>query len=270
MADTKATKSATLRFAEWVVRWKLPILVALIVSTAFFFFPILNAGLLYFGKGWKDLPAVEIDTRARDQWPDHPFIAAQDKFANKFGGSSEVAIAVIVEEGTIFTPEILAKINRITQRLDGRGYNSHIDERDELRDQLEEEGVPPEKIQRILDRTYPPYPVNHYQIRSVTANNTRVVQVEAAGDIETSVLMRDVPETQEEANEIAERVRQNPPFIYGRLVSLDEKGALITAGFVTDRLSNREAFMAVFDHVQQIKKDEETENVKVYVSGYPI
>ncbi|MBW2695917.1 MAG: MMPL family transporter [Deltaproteobacteria bacterium] len=271
MADHSTQKSQTLRFAEWVVRWKFPILMALIVSTLFFSFPIVNAVLIaFFDSGWKELPAVNVDTRARDQWPDHPFISAQDKFANKFGGSAEVAIAVVVEEGTIFTPEVIGKINRITHRLDGRGFNSHSDERDELRDQLDEQGVPLKKIQSILDSTYPPYPVNHYQIRSVTANNTRVVQVEAAGDIETSVLMKEPPQTQEEADAIAARVRQNPPFIYGRLVSLDEKGALISAGFVTDRLNNRETFMAVFDHVQQIKKDEETDNLKIYISGYPI
>ncbi|MDG2051881.1 MAG: hypothetical protein P8M78_17145, partial [Myxococcota bacterium] len=270
MADPQQQKSATLRFAEWIVRRRFPILIMLILSTLFFFFPILNAALIQFDKGWPELPAINVDTRARDQWPDHPFISAQDKFANKFGGSASVAVAVVVEEGTIFTPEIIAKINRITQRLDGRGYDSKSDERDELREQLEEQELSSAEIQKALDRTYPPYPVNHYQIRSVTANNTRVVQVEAAGDIETTVLMKRVPQTQEQADEIGERVRQNPPFIYGRLVSLDQKGALITAGFVTDRLSNRETFMAVFDHVDKIKRDEETENVKVYVSGYPI
>lgn len=270
MSEMRAKRSATLVFAQAVVRWKFPILIALIISTAFFFFPILNALLITMDKGWKDLPAINVDTQARDQWPDHPFISAQDKFANKFGGSSSIAIAVVVKEGTIFTPDNLARINRITQRLDGRGYNSHVDERDEMRDELEELEVPSAKIQRALDTAFPPYPVNHYQIRSVTANNTRVIQVEAAGDIETTVLMSELPETQEEADVIGERVRQNPPFIYGRLVSLDQKGALITAGFVTDRLNSRETFIAVFDHVQQIKIDEETENVQVFISGYPI
>jgi predicted RND superfamily exporter protein len=270
VASSRPKKSGTLIFAEAVVRWKLPILIGLIATTLFFSFPIVNALLLAFDMGWKELPAVNVDTNARDQWPDHPFIRAQDKFANKFGGSSSVAVAVVVKEGTIFTPENLAKIHRITQRLDGRGYNSHVDERDEMRDMLEELDTPPKKIQRLIDSAYPPYPVNHYQIRSVTASNTRVIQVEAAGDIETSVLMPEVPQTQEEADEIGARVRQNPPFIYGRLVSMDQKGALITAGFITDRLSGREAFMAVFDHVQQIKEDEETENIQIFVSGYPI
>ena len=136
MSEIRANKSATLIFAEAVVRRKFPILIALIISTAFFFFPILNALLLTMDMGWKNLPAINVDTQARDQWPDHPFISAQDKFANKFGGSSTIAIAVVVKEGTIFTPDNLARINRITQRLDGRGYNSHIDERDEMRDLL--------------------------------------------------------------------------------------------------------------------------------------
>ena len=270
MADNVKKKSGTLIFAESVVRWKFPILLALIAFTLFFLFPIVNAGLIVFDHGWKQLPAVNVDTNARAQWPDHPFINAQDKFKNTFGGSSAVAIAVVVEEGTIFTPEVLGKISRITQRLDGQGFDSQSDERDELYDELEEGGASAETIRRILDATFPPYPVNHYQINSVTAGNTRVIQVEADGDIETSVLMKKLPTTQEEADEIAGRVRQNPPFIYGRLVSLDEKGALVTAGFVTERLSSREVYRAVFDHVQKIKADEETDNVKIYISGAPI
>ena len=77
--------------------------------TLLFLFPIVNAGLIVFGHGWKQLPAVDVDTHARAQWPDHPFINAQDKFKNTFGGSSAVAIAVVVEEGTIFTPEVLPR-----------------------------------------------------------------------------------------------------------------------------------------------------------------
>ncbi len=265
-----AKKSGSLRFAEFTVRNKFPIAVLLVLGTLFFMFPIVNAALIPFEMGWKNLPAVKVDTDARHQWPDHPFIRAQNKFASKFGGSMQVAIAVVVEEGTIFTPEIIQKINRITRRLDGRGFESHTDEREELREQLEEEGLSPKKILKALDEAYPPYPVNHYQVNSVTASNTRVIQIEASGDIETTVLMDRVPETQEEADEIAARVRQNPPFIFGRLVSLDEQGALVMAGFVAERFTNSRVFQAVFDHVQQIKADEETDNVRIYVSGTPI
>ncbi|NIW37236.1 MAG: hypothetical protein GWN32_12170, partial [Gemmatimonadetes bacterium] len=57
------------------------------------------------------------------------------------------------------------------------------------------------------------------------------------------------------ADALRELVRQNPPVIFGRYVSRDEKGALITAGFVTDRLSSREVYTAVFNHVQEIKRE---------------
>jgi len=262
--------SPTLIFARWIVNNRFLVAVLLVVSTAFFFYPILNSALTAFGYPMPG-PSVRVDTEARSQWPpDHPFIRAQDKFAAQFGGASTVAVAVVVEEGTIFTPETLAKINRITQRLDGRGYDSRTDEREELREELEELELEPREIQKRLDIAYPPYPVNHYQVRSVTHGSTRVIQIEASGDIETKVLMEKVPETQEEADELGAIVRQNPPFIYGRLVSLDQKGALLTANFVSDRLNSRETFEALFEHIQQIKADEEDENTKIYISGAPV
>jgi uncharacterized protein len=262
-------ETATLRFARMVVRHRAIVATLLIVSTSFFFYPILNAALSALGFPLPG-PAIRVDTEPRALWPDHPFIHAQDKFAGKFGTASLVAIAVVVENGTIFTPETIAKIDRVTKRLDGEGYDSHTEERSALRDKLEEQGVVAKTIQTRLNRIYPPYPVNHDQVDSVTHSSTRVIQVEASGDITTSVLMQKAPETQEEADAFGDLVRQNPPFIYGRLVSHDQKGALITAGFVTDRLSSREVYQAVFEHIQKIKHDEEDANTRIYVSGEPI
>jgi predicted RND superfamily exporter protein len=266
----EASVSATLRFARGVVRYRAAVAVFLFVSTSFFFYPILNGALAAFDAKLPG-PMVRIDTDARAQWPDHPFIHAQDKFAAKFGGSATIAVAVVVKEGTIFNPETIEKIHRITRRLDGIGYDSHTDEREELRWKWEEEELLSLKeIQKELDRLYPPYPVNHYRIMSVTHNSTRVVQIESSGDIETSVLVDKLPKNQDDADAIGALVRQNPPFIYGRLVSRDQTGALITAGFITDRLSTRETYMAVFDFVQQIKADEEDDNHAIFVSGVPI
>ena len=86
--------------------------------------------------------------------------------------------------------------------------------------------------------------MNHDQVRSVTHGSTRITQIGPDGAIETDVLMKDLPETQAEANAMREVVRQYPPIIYGRFVSWDEKGALITANFVTDRLSGSEVYRA--------------------------
>jgi predicted RND superfamily exporter protein len=272
MADAPKTpeqEAATLRFARFIVRRRFPVAIFLLTTTLFFFYPIANAVFNAFDIPMPG-PKIRIDTEARDQWPDHPFIRALDKFSEKFGGSSTVAMALVVNEGTIFTPETLLKISQMTKRLDGLGFDSQTDAREELREEMEEDGVDSKSIRKELDIRFPQYPVNHYDIRSVTAYNTRVIQIDAAGDIEGDVLMDGVPETQAEADVIGARVRQNPPLIYGRMVSLDQKGALAMAGFITDRLNNRETYEAIFDHVQQIKADLEDDNHKIYVSGVPI
>jgi hypothetical protein len=250
--EVRETK--TLQFARWETRNRFPIAMALIFTTLFFLYPIVNAVLTGMGMPLPG-PAVRVDTSARAQWPDHPFIHAQDSFAKKFGTSSLVAIAVVVKDGNIFTPETLQKIHEITRRLDGVGYDSQNDKRDELRTQLEEQGKSEEQIVKELDRAYPPYPVNHDQIRSVAHSSTRVVQIEPDGSITSDVLMKKVPENQDDADHLRGLVLQNPPFIYGRLVSWDEKGALITGGFITDRLNTSQTYTAVFNHVEQIKKD---------------
>ena len=264
-----ANGTATMRFARFVVGHRGWIAFGLFAATLFFLYPTVNAVLSVFGKPLPG-PVVRVDASARSLWPDHPFIHAQDEFSRHFGGSSLVAIAVVAREGTIFTPHILGKIRRITDRLDGVGYESRTAEREALRAQLDASGLSLREIGVELDRTYPPYPVNHDRVNSLAARSTRVVTIEADGAISSEILMKGTPETQAEADRIRELVLQNPPLIYGRLVSLDERGAFISADFVSDRLSSREVYQAVFDHVQRIKAEEEDDKVAVYVSGEPV
>ena len=254
MSDTpehhEPRQSRTLDFARFIVRNRFYVAMFLIAVSSFFFYPILNTATTAFGFPMPG-PLVRIDTSPRDLYPDHPYIHAQDKFAKTFGGSQLIAVAVTVEEGTIFTPERLSLIREVTRRLDGVGFESHTFEREELRDELEEsETLTVPEIRDALDRAYPPYPVNHDQVNSIAHGSTRVVQIESDGSITTDVLMKGAPKTQEAADKLRELVRQNPPFIFGRLVSYDEQGALITAGFVNDRLSNRRVYEAVFKHNQ--------------------
>ena len=267
----RVRETKTLVFARWIVKHRAGVSTFLILTTLFFLYPIFNLAMASFGHRLPG-PMVRVDTRERDLWPDHPFIHAQDKFSAKFGSSSLVAIGVIVKEGTIFTPETIQKIDRITKRLDGEGYESHSDAREELRTKIEEANpdIKPTELLRELDREYPPYPVNHDQVRSVTHGSTRVTQIAPDGAIENDVLMKKVPKTQEDADKMREIVRQNPPVIYGRYVSWDEKGALITANFVTDRLSGREVYQSVFEHIQKIKAEEEDAGHQIYVTGGPI
>ncbi len=249
-------ETRTLQFARWTVRNRFWVSLFLIGTTLFFLYPTVNA--ITTGLGFPlPGPQVRLDASERSLWPQHPFIAAQDKFAAQFGTSALVVMAVVVRDGTIFTPETLEKIDVITKRLDGKGFDSQTDAREELRYELEEQGLESDEINARLDRTYPPYPVNHYQIQSIAHGSTRVIQIEPDGSITSDLLMKDTPTNQEEADALRELVRQNPPFIFGRLVSRDEKGALVAAGFVSDRLSSREVYQAVFNHVMAIKMEVE-------------
>ena len=244
----------------------------LIAASLFFLVPIANTIALALGHSLPG-PTLRIDTRARDLFPDHPYIHAQDEFAEAFGGSSMVVVAVTVEDGTIFTPGTLRTIREITRELDGFGFDSRVDERDAMRDALEaDSSLSVAEIRKALDRAYPRYPVNHNQISSLTHRSTRVFRVLPDGAIEQDVLVRTLPETQIEADALRETVRQDSPFIFGRLVSHDEAGALVTAGFVTDRLDSREAYTAVFDHVDEIKQKWEgrSPGLHVHISGEPI
>ena len=289
--------TGTLRFARWIVKNRFWVAIFLIATTLFFLYPTVNAVTTAFGLPLPG-PQVRVDASQRALFPDHPFIHALDKFSKTFGSSSVVAIAVVVKDGTIFTPETLQKIARITRRLDGQGYNSHTKLRDKRREEIED-ALPEDEeangfaIMRQLDRLYPPYPVNHDRVQSLTHGSTRVVTIEPDGAITSDVLVKKVPKTQAEADRIREVVRQNPPFIFGRLVSRDEKGAFLSADFVSDRLSSREVYQAIFNHVQKIKygwkctdkevdagqkctpgewiwPPEQDANTDIYISGVPI
>src|SRR5512145_88520 len=150
MAEAPAShgrETRTLRVARFLVRHRAIVGSLLLLSTFFFFYPILNTITTALGHPMPG-PVVRIDTNARDQWPDHPFIHAQDKFAAKFGSATSVAIGLVVKEGTVFTPETLAKIDRITKAIDGieasaalPAYDSQTEARDEARAQVEEEAA---------------------------------------------------------------------------------------------------------------------------------
>jgi len=272
-------KTATLQLARFIVKHRAPVGLLLILTTLFFLYPTVNAISTGFGLPLSEYPVVRVDASERALYPDHPFIHAQDKFSKTFGSSSIVAIALVVEDGNIFAPETLLKIKRITQSLDGieaspelPSYDSQTEARDARRDEIEEaeEDITPRELIKRLDREFPPYPVNHDRVQSLYHRSTRVVTIEPDGAIVSDILIKKEPKTQEDAEKIRDLVRQNPPYIFGRLVSRDEKGAFIMANFNSDRLASREVYQVVFDHVQRIKEVEEDERHKIYISGAPI
>ncbi len=269
-SDAGPRQTRSLRVARLVVRHRGPVALLLLAISAGFAYPILNTALSRMARPLPG-PIVRIDTDPRDLFPDHPYIRAQDRFGEIFGGTATIAVAVTVEDGTIFTRERLRAIREVTRRLDGEGFESRVHERRALRDRLEaQDALSVREIRDRLDREFPPYPVDHDRVRSIAHSSARVVQVGADGAIAAVALMEGELDTREQIEALRRRVRENAPLILGRLVSRDEKGALITAGFVSERLRNASVYRAVFDHVQQIKRDLERDGIQIHVSGDPI
>ena len=61
---------------------------------------------------------MHLEIRRRANLPDeHPYVQIQNRISDLFGGEAIVIIGVIARQGDIFTPAMLGKIQRITERL---------------------------------------------------------------------------------------------------------------------------------------------------------
>jgi predicted RND superfamily exporter protein len=160
---------------------------------------------------------------------DHEYIQIHNRFSGSFGGANNIMVMIEVKDGTIFTPETLNKIWTMTEGLD--------------------------KV----------YGVNHNQIDSIAHRTVRYLKVAAGGTMRAQPVMTGEVKTQEEANLIRRNVH-NSENIYGLLVSLDDKAALIRANFIEGKLDYRRIFEEVNANVVDPFEDA---NTTVYVAGEP-
>lgn len=92
------------RLAQWIVEKRFPVLIGVLLLTAFF--------------GYRSLK-IEMYTAFSDLVPtDHPFIEVHNQFSEIFGGANLVLLAVEVKKGDIFNPRTLAKIKKLTEMLE--------------------------------------------------------------------------------------------------------------------------------------------------------
>jgi len=160
---------------------------------------------------------------------DHEYIKIHNRFSASFGGANNIMIMLEVKDGTIFTPENLNKIWRMTQGLD--------------------------KV----------YGVNHNQIDSIAHRTVRYLKVAAGGTMNAVPVMNGEVQTEDEANNIRRSVH-NAENIYGLLVSLDDKAALIRANFIEGKLDYSRIFSEVNENAVDPFQDA---NTTIYVAGEP-
>jgi hypothetical protein len=156
---------------------------------------------------------LKLETSFGDLLPQsHPFVQIHNRFANTFGGANNIQLMVEVREGHIFTVPTLARIYKITEAVD----------------QV--------------------YGVNHNQIDSIGHRTTRYLRAQSGGFLRAEPVMIGLPKTPEDAANIR-RIVHNTESVYGILVSLDDKAALVRANFIEGRLNHRQTFTEINERV---------------------
>src|SRR5262245_60319780 len=160
---------------------------------------------------------------------DHEYIKIHNRFSGSFGGANNIMVMLEVKDGTIFNPETLNKVWKMTEGLD--------------------------KV----------YGVNHNQIDSIAHRTVRYLKVAAGGTMRAQPVMTGEVKTQEEANLIRRNVH-NAENIYGLLVSIDDKAALIRANFIEGKLDYSRIFSEVNENVVNPFQDA---NTVISIAGEP-
>jgi predicted RND superfamily exporter protein len=156
---------------------------------------------------------LRLETSFGDLLPQsHPFVQIHNKYAGTFGGANNIQLMVEAKDGDIFNVPTLARIYRITEEVD--------------------------KV----------YGVNHNQIDSIGHRTTRYLKALSGGFLRAEPVMTNVPRTTEDAASI-KRIVHNTESIYGILVSLDDRAALVRANFIEARLDHRRTFGEINEKV---------------------
>ncbi len=142
----------------------------------------------------------------------HPFVQIHNKYAGTFGGANNIQLMVEAKEGDIFTVQTLDRIYKVTDEMD-----------------------------RV-------YGVNHNQIDSIGHRTTRYLRAQAGGFLKAEPVMIQMPRSAEDAANI-KRIVHNTESIYGLLVSLDDRAALVRANFIEARLDHRRTFGEINERV---------------------
>ncbi len=107
--------------------------------------------------------------------------------------------------------------------------------------------------------------VNHNEIFSLASLRNVYAKAEPGAIISTCFMYPFVPETQADIDKLKKIVDTHRESITP-FVNYDNKGAVITASFVEDKLD----YKALFEGIQDIIKKHSDDNTEIYVAGLPV
>ncbi|WP_036228147.1 efflux RND transporter permease subunit [Marinobacterium jannaschii] len=178
------------------------------------------------------IPGVKMYSDFADLVPQsHTYIQLHNEIKASFGGANVVIVGVEVEEGDIFSNDTLARIHRITQKVDS---------------------LPG---------------VNHSLVSSLTHRNSRKVWMTPEGNVNSEAYYDPQGEALDSAGlqEMKASVAADPR-IYGPLVSPDMRMALVKAQLNEGQLD----YAATFNQIQQLRQEEGAAGIRIHATGQPM
>ncbi|HZY58726.1 MAG TPA: hypothetical protein VFE56_03110, partial [Candidatus Binataceae bacterium] len=173
---------------------------------------------------------AQIGTQFNNFFPaNHSDTRLYRQYQNQYGGAQTLVILMRLKHGDIYNSKMLHKIQDVT---------------------FDANALPG---------------VNHNEIFSL-ASLRNVYATAAPGALISKCFMYPfVPETQEDINQLKKIVDTHRESITP-FVNYDNRGAVVTASFVEDRLDYRE----LFEGIQKIIKKYQDDNTVFYVAGLPV
>ncbi|MGB1743135.1 MAG: efflux RND transporter permease subunit, partial [Cycloclasticus sp.] len=204
------------------------------IDRVVFAFPKVTAAIILAMTGFfaLQIPAVKMVSNFADLLPQgHEYIQTHNTLTETFGGANTVIVDLKVDEGTIFTNDVLARIKRLTDKVDA---------------------LPA---------------INHNLVSSLTHRNTRRVWLNEYGTMKSAPYYDPLKErySDEELLAMQNQVVANPR-VYGLLVSPDLKSALIKGTLNEGDLDYKEVFIAL----TKLRDEEKADGVTIYASGQPV
>ncbi|TKB74328.1 MAG: RND family transporter [Nitrospira sp.] len=204
------------RYATFIVRYRLAVMLVAAAITIFFFTKIGN---------------LRVVVDPNDNLPqEHPYVVASNAIERIFGGRNLVVIGVESASGDVFQPNVLEKIQRITDGV------------------LEIPGV------------------IRSNVISLAARKAKDIVGTEEG-MQVRQLMETVPQTPAEIAKLKKAVYANPIYI-NSIVSQDARMALIIVDFRSDK--SFRGYRPIKEQVEAVLDKERDNRVTIYLGGISI
>jgi len=208
-------------YIEWIVRFRWAVIIVIFGLTGFF---IKNLGNL----------TVIIDPNTIVP-QSHPFVSTTLKVEEVFGSRYVAVIGITPKEGDVFQPNVLAKVQRITQKL----------------------SETPRVVQTNL--------------LSIAASRAKDIKGTAEG-MQVRQMMEEVPTSAEDLAALKDALIRNDAYM-NSVVSEDFKTLTILAevrdASAEDKKEGRVGFTYVSDRINEAVDSERDDSVTIEVTGYP-